>query len=242
MSRSAIDGRHVAVLGGSAGIGLETARLLVQRGARVTIGARNQERMQAAARELGEAVSPIQVDARDDGSLRSFFADAGPTDDLVVTVTGRGGAASVAELADADLLAAFAGKTVPHLRAVAFALPRMASHGSITLVSAGSAQSALPGTVLLAAVNGALEASVAPLAIELAPRRVNAVSPGVIETGWWDELPEPTRTETLKSFADRAPIGRNGSPEDVAQAIVALIENTFITGIVLPCDGGLRLT
>ena len=115
-------------------------------------------------------------------------------------------------------------------------------YGSITLVTAGSAQSALPGTAGLAAVNGALEAAVAPLAAELAPRRVNAVSPGVIETAWWDELPDDARQEAFTIFAQRALVRRNGRPQDVAHAIVALIENSFITGVVLPCDGGLRLT
>jgi NAD(P)-dependent dehydrogenase (short-subunit alcohol dehydrogenase family) len=83
---------------------------------------------------------------------------------------------------------------------------------------------------------------VAPLAAELAPRRVNAVSPGVIETGWWDEVPEAARREAFEAFGQRALVRRNGKPEDVAHAIVALVENGFITGVVLPCDGGLRLT
>ena len=122
------------------------------------------------------------------------------------------------------------------------ALPALAADGSITLVTAGSAQAALPGTAGLAAVNVALEAAVAPLAAELAPRRVNAVSPGVIETGWWDELQEDARQEAFAAFAKRALVRRNGQPEDVAQAIVALVGNGFITGVVLPCDGGLRLT
>jgi NAD(P)-dependent dehydrogenase (short-subunit alcohol dehydrogenase family) len=85
----------------------------------------------------------------------------------------------------------------------------------------------------------ALSWSISPRA---APRRINAVSPGVIETGWWDELPEDARKEAFAAFARRALVRRNGRPEDVAQAIVALIENGFITGVVLPCDGGLRLT
>jgi NAD(P)-dependent dehydrogenase (short-subunit alcohol dehydrogenase family) len=162
--------------------------------------------------------------------------------DLVVTVTRRGGAGPVAELPDTDLVGAFAGKTVPHLRAVALAADTLAERGSITLVTAGSAQSALPGTAGLAAVNGALEAAVAPLAVELAPRRINAVSPGVIETGWWDELPDDARQEAFSTYAQRALVRRNGRPGDVAHAIVALVENGFITGVVLPCDGGLRLT
>jgi NAD(P)-dependent dehydrogenase (short-subunit alcohol dehydrogenase family) len=230
------------VIGGSAGIGLATARVLVGHGARVTIGGRDATRLDAAVRELGSGARSVPVDAEDLASLRLFFSEAGPVDDLVVTVTRRGGAGSLAELAGTDPLGAFAGKTVAHLRAIASALPTLARDGSVTLVTAGSAQAALPGTALLAAVNGAIEAAVRPLAVELAPRRVNAVSPGVIETGWWDEFPEQARQEALSSFAQRALVGRNGQADDVAHAVVAMIENRFVTGVVLPCDGGLRLT
>jgi len=242
MSTTSTSNRHVVVIGGTAGIGLATAAMLVERGARVTIGGRNRERLAATVKELGGNVQAVAVDAEDVASLSQFFAEVGPLDHLVVTVTRRGGAGPASGLAEADLLGAFAGKTVAHLRAIALALPSLAADGSVTLVTAGSAQSALPGTAGLAAVNGALEAAVAPLAVELAPRRVNAVSPGVIETGWWDEVPEEARREAFKAYAQRALVGRNGKPEDVAKAIVAVIENDFITGVVLPCDGGLRLT
>jgi NAD(P)-dependent dehydrogenase (short-subunit alcohol dehydrogenase family) len=242
MSDLTMDERHVAVLGGSTGIGLATARLLAGQGARVTVGGRNRSRLDAAAGQLGGRAQAVIVDAEQVDSLREFFAQAGPISDLVITVTRRGGAGPAAELAEADLLGAFSGKTVAHLRAVALALPTLAPDGSVTLVTAGSAQSALPGTAGLAAVNGALEAAVAPLAAELAPRRVNAVSPGVIETEWWDGLPEDARQQAFKTFAERALVRRNGRPEDVAHAIVALIQNAFITGVVLPCDGGMRLT
>ena len=104
-----------------------------------------------------------------------------------------------------------------------------------------TAQAALAGTTEPAAVNSAVEAAVAPLARELAPRRVNAVSPGVIATEWWDSLGD-RRDEAFQNFAQRTPLGRNGLPEDVATAILALVENQFITGVVLPVDGGIRLT
>jgi NAD(P)-dependent dehydrogenase (short-subunit alcohol dehydrogenase family) len=234
--------RHVAVLGAGTGIGLATARLLADRGAEVTVGGRDRGRLGSAVERLGSRARAVVVDAEDVGSLRGFFAEAGPISDLVVTVTRRGGAGPVEQLVESDLLGAFAGKTVAHLHAVAAALPTLAPDGSITLVTAASAQSAMPGTVGLAAVNGALEVAVRPLAAELAPRRVNAVSPGVIETEWWDELPQQARQEAFATFAARALVRRNGQPADVAQAIVALLENGFITGVVLPCDGGLRLT
>jgi NAD(P)-dependent dehydrogenase (short-subunit alcohol dehydrogenase family) len=242
MSNPISNGRHVAVIGGSTGIGLAAAQRFVERGDRVTIGGRDRERLAAALSVLGESARAIAVDGTDADSLRRFYAEAKTIDDLIITVTRRGGAGPAAGLADADLLGAFAGKTVAHLVAVALALPTLATHGSITLVTAGSAQSALPGTAGLAAVNGALEAAIPALARELGPLRINAVSPGVIETGWWDAVPEEARRETFSTFAQRAPVGRNGTAEDVAKAINALVENGFITGVVLPCDGGLRLT
>jgi NAD(P)-dependent dehydrogenase (short-subunit alcohol dehydrogenase family) len=234
--------RHVAVIGASGGIGLETARLLASRGARVTLGARRGDRLEAAVKEVGGQASAVVVDAVRPDSLRQFFAECGPITDLVVTVTRRGGAGAIADLVEADLPGAFIGKTIAQLQAVALALPTLADDGSITLVSAISAQSATPGTVGLAAVNGAVEAAVAPLALELAPRRVNAVSPGVIVTEWWDEFPQDAREDAFREYAQRVPVRRNGRPEEVAHAIAALIENAFITGVVLPCDGGLRLT
>ena len=234
-----MDGRHVAVIGASSGIGLETARLLAGRGARVTLGSRDRGRLDAAVTEIGGGTAVV-VDGEDAGSLRRFFAAAGPITDLVITMTRRGGGAPAADLAEADLESAFSGKTIAHLRAVALALPALAPDGSVTLVTAGSYS--LPGTAPLAAANGALEAAIRPLAVELAPRRVNAVSPGVIETGWWDEVPAQARQDILKEFAQRVPVGRNGRPQDVAHAIAALIENGFVTGVVFPCDGGLRLT
>ena len=237
-----VKGRKIAILGGSAGIGLAAAALLTERGAEVTIGGRDQERLAQAAAVLASGARTIPVDAADAGSLRGFYQQAGPVDDLVVTVTRRGGAGPVDALAEQDMPGAFAGKPIAYLQAVALALALLDPRGSVTLVSAGSAQSALPGTALLAAVNGAIEAAVAPLARELAPRRVNAVSPGVIETGWWDVLPEADRRAAFTQFAEQTPVGRNGTPQDVAHAIAALIENDYITGIILPCDGGLRLT
>jgi NAD(P)-dependent dehydrogenase (short-subunit alcohol dehydrogenase family) len=120
-------------------------------------------------------------------------------------------------------------------------LPRLAEHASITLITAASARAAFPGTSGLAAINGALEAMIPPLAVELAPRRINAVSPGVIDTPWWGRVPEEQRKELFAGLAATTPVGRVGRPEEVAQAINSLATNGFLTGVVLDCTGGANL-
>ena len=119
-----LESRSVAILGGSAGIGLATATLPAERGAEVTIGGRDERRLADAASSLPGSARTIVVDATDSSSLRNFFNQAGLLDDLVVTVTSRNnsGAGAAHTLADHDLATAFAGKLIPHLRAVALSL------------------------------------------------------------------------------------------------------------------------
>jgi NAD(P)-dependent dehydrogenase (short-subunit alcohol dehydrogenase family) len=114
--------------------------------------------------------------------------------------------------------------------------------GSLTFVSAVSAQAAVPGAAGIGAANAAVTALVPILAIELKPLRVNGISPGVIDTPWWDAFPEEQKETMFKDFATKTPVGRVGHPEDVARAIAFLIEDDFMTGHTLICDGGLRFS
>ena len=135
----------------------------------------------------------------------------------------------------------FEAKFWTHFCLAQEALPYLGPNGSITFVSAISARAANPGTAGLAAINAAIEGIVKPLAVELRPRRINAVAPGVIDTPWWNWLTEERKKATFENFAAATPVGRIGKPEDVASAIVFLISNSFMTGCVIECDGGLRL-
>ena len=141
-----------------------------------------------------------------------------------------------------ELRAGFEAKFWAHIISAQAALPFLRSDGSITFISAISARMANPGTSGLAAINAAIEGLVRPLAVELKPLRVNAVSPGVIDTPWWNRVPESQRQSLFEQSAAQTPAGRIGKPEDVAKAVAFLIDDTFMTGTVLECDGGLRLT
>jgi NAD(P)-dependent dehydrogenase (short-subunit alcohol dehydrogenase family) len=118
----------------------------------------------------------------------------------------------------------------------------MQSHGSLTFISAASAGSPVPGAAGFAAINGALEAMVPALAVELKPLRINAISPGVVDTPFWHGLSDDERHQMFDQYASATPVGRVATPEDVAQAVVSIIGNDFITGTVLPVDGGLTLS
>jgi len=229
------------IIGGTSGIGLATARRFARAGADVVIAGRNPQRLAAAVAALQDGPGAVQgrvADAGDESQLAALFDGLGPVDHVVVTCTHTGGVSPIADLDMATVRAHTEGKLVPHFLAVQASLVALRPGGSITLVSAISAQLANPGTALLAAVNAGIEAMVRVLAAEVAPIRVNAVSPGVIDTAWWDWLPAADRDATLDGIAKTLPVGRIGTADDVADAIAFLAGNTFTTGVILPCDGG----
>jgi NAD(P)-dependent dehydrogenase (short-subunit alcohol dehydrogenase family) len=216
------------IIGASAGIGEASAQALAARSADVIITGRSKERLDQAAQRIGHPVQAAEVDATDREALEAFFATAGTVDHLV--------------LAEAALRQAFDGKFFAHVKAIQAALPHLRPDGSVTIITAASARAAFAGTAALAAVNGALETIVAPLAVELAPLRVNAVSPGIIDTHWWNGLPGDQRQAYFDAVAVITPVRRIGQPADVAEAVVYLVGAGFVTGTVLECTGGSNLT
>jgi NAD(P)-dependent dehydrogenase (short-subunit alcohol dehydrogenase family) len=238
--------QRVAVVGGSSGIGLAVARAACAEGAAVTIAGRDAERLEDAAGALG-AVENAAVDARDPAAVERFFAAAGPFDHVVCTIHSTsddtlGGV--LAPLADMDLEAArdFAdGKWWAQLQ-LARAAPR-AIHpgGSLTLTSGAASTAALDDHALIGPVNCAIEGLVPKIAKELAPIRVNAVSPGLVKTPAYDRLPGPAREAMYAAFAARLPVGWVAAPADIAKAYVFVMEATYVTGAVIGIDGGVHL-
>jgi len=236
-----LDNQTVVVMGGSSGVGLATVKRLAAAGARVIAVGRDQAKLESALAGLGERVSGEALDGGDRKALDRFFARLGRFDHLVLTLSGGEGAGAFAGLDLAALRAGFEAKVWPQLEAAQASLPALRSGGSITFLTAISARIANPGTAGLGAINGALESMIGTLARELKPSRVNAVSPGVIDTPWWDRFPAAMKADLFRQQAETLPVGRVGQADDVAHAIQFLIENPFMTGAVIECDGGMRL-
>lgn len=232
---------RIVVVGGTSGIGLAVAERQLEDGREVVVTGRDPGRLAAALKRLGEGASGAAVDARDEKATRAFFVGLGRVDHTVVAVTGATAAGPFRSISAGALREAAEGKLVAQTIAGQAALEVLRPGGSLTFVTAGSAGAAIPGTAGLAAVNAAVEAMVPVLAVELAPTRVNAVSPGIIDTPWWDWLDEGARQQTFDSYAASAPAGRVGRPEDIADAIAYLVGAGFTTGVVLSVDGGARL-
>lgn len=232
---------NVVIAGGTSGMGLETAKLLTQKGFQVTILGRSQDKLNDALAVLGEKATGQCVDATDSTSLQQAMVHIGQIDHLVVALSGGKGIGQFRDLKLDDLRQGFEGKFFPQLQTAQAVLPYIKPTGSITFITSISSRSKAIGTAGLGAINGAIETMVPTLAKELKPLRINAVAPGVINTDWWNFLPAGKKQKTFNKYAETIPLGRVGQPAEVAGFIVSLIENTYITGQVIAVDGGLSL-
>jgi len=229
------------IIGGTSGIGLATAQKFCNEGFEVIIGGRDPNKLTEALNILGNSVQGSVVDASSDEQLQAFYHKIGRFDNLILSLSGRKGSGNFSSLDLNEVRQGFEAKFWSQVRAAQLALPFISPEGSITFITAASAQAANPGTSGLAAINGAIECMIPVLAVELAPLRVNGISPGVINTPWWDWMPLEQRQAAFEMFAQFSLVGRVGQPEDIANAIFALATNRFITGQIQIVDGGLLL-
>jgi NAD(P)-dependent dehydrogenase (short-subunit alcohol dehydrogenase family) len=206
------------------GIGLATARALAAADGDVHVVGRNPERLEAIATQAPE-LHGHRADGSDGPAIGALAAALAPIDQLIVTLSGAEGIGPFAELDLAMLRRAFDAKFWAQLTTVQAVLPHLTPHGSITLVGAITAHAAMPGTAGIAAINAAVEAIVRPLAVELAPIRVNAVSPGVVDTPWWSAMPEADRRAYFTATAAALPTRQIATAEQIAEVVLLAAHN-----------------
>ncbi|MDL2405511.1 SDR family oxidoreductase [Rhizobium calliandrae] len=243
MTIAEIANSRILIVGGSSGMGLALAKRLLAVGAEVVIAGRNEEKLQCACAELqSPALCAVTVDITQEGQVADLFKRVGRLDHIVSTAADIEGAYEL--LPSLDLRAAqkvVESKLYGPLLLAKYGAPLFSTTGSITFTSGIAAYRPLARGAVVAAVNAGLEGLVRALAVELAPIRVNAVSPGWVDTPIWSLVAGDKKEETLGAMAKRLPVGRVGQPEDIADAISFLMGNAFTTGTILHVEGGHRL-
>ncbi|MEK8127807.1 SDR family oxidoreductase [Paenibacillus filicis] len=231
-------GKRIVIIGGSSGIGLATAQEAVRQGAEVIIAGRSQDKLDEAKRLLAsEAVQTYAVNNQVEEELKTMFEKIGAFDHLFTPGASyvRGGIESPAEVAHS----CFNAKFWPQYNAVKYAAPFLSKSGSIVLMSGAFGQRPLTDGASYAACNGAIESLGKALAVELAPIRVNVVSPGTIRTAFnWEGATQEKREESYHAYNDMCLLGRVGRSEEVAHTVVYLMTNSYTTGSTLFPDGG----
>lgn len=209
------------IVGGNTGIGRALADALRERPGRVLV----------ASRRSG-------LDVTDPSAVERYFEAIGTIDHLIFTA---GSQAPGGQLLDMDLStarAAFDTKFWGSLAVAKVGARYLRAGGSLTLTSGFLARRAVPGTFVKTAMNAALEAVAKVLARELAPLRVNVVSPGLTDSEAYAGMAEDARLAMLQRAANNLPVGRVGRPQDLAQGYLLAIDNPFMTGAVIDIDGG----
>jgi len=227
----------VVVLGGSSGIGLATAKAAQAEGAHVIITGRSPERLQAAQAELGKTVRVVTLDVADELGTRALFQELDALDHVFMTA---GTLLRDAHLApDSETIRpAMDTRFLGALYAAKYSAPKIRAGGSITFMSGTAARRPLAGVSVASASCGAVEAFARALAVDLAPIRVNTIQPGFVDTPLLDKVLGSQKTEILAAAAARLPVKRIGRADEVADSVLFLMKNGYVTGITLTIDGG----
>lgn len=233
--------RKVVICGGTSGIGLAVAHAALEQGATVIVSSSRHDKVEAAVAELGAGAAGRVADLSDAAAIKSLFAGIGEFDHLVYTA---GDNLPLNELAHTDLDVtrhAFEVRVFGAIAAVKAATPHIRTGGSITLTSGIAGARPQKGWTAVASICGAMEGFTRALAVELAPLRVNIVSPGFTRSPLWSNIPEAERETIFQQVGARLPVSRVGEAGDVAQTYLYLMNNDFATGQTIVVDGGALL-
>ena len=228
-----INGKKAIVFGGTSGIGLSATQMLSDKGAHVIALSRNPEKLQ----NVPKNVATKKMNVLDRNALEQFFQEEGEYDILVNSATGGARAVGPFLSMDLDGYRASFDKLWGYTNVVRYGTKHLKDNGNIVLVSGSPARKCRPGQIAISSVGGAVEAFARGIAPEIAPKRINIVSPGIIDTPM-SPLQGKEREDYYNNTTKNNLIPRAGTPDEVATGIIFAIENEFITGTTIDIDGG----
>jgi NAD(P)-dependent dehydrogenase (short-subunit alcohol dehydrogenase family) len=232
---NALRDKTVVVVGRGSGIARAVALLAQSEGARVIVAGRDQAKLASAY--SGSDVTAEVIDITDDQSIAALADRVGAVDHVVSTASARA-RGKVADLERHNLQQSFDTKVIGPTMLAKYFAPQINPGGSFVLFSGVHAFKLNVGYLGVGITNGAVDFLTRWLAVELAPIRVNAISPGVIDTGAWDSLGDDGKRDYFEHIAGSNPARRIGTPEDVASGVLFAMTSTFMTGMTLKIDGG----
>jgi len=232
---STLAGTRILVIGRGTGIARAVVDAAVSEGAHVIVAGREPQKLADAYR--GELVEVETVDVTDEDSIRALAGRLGSIDHVVTTASARA-RGKVADLTPETVALSFATKAIGPILLAKHLAPIMSDGGSFVLSSGATAVRPSVGMLAVAGTNGAVDSITKGLAVELAPIRVNAVSPGTIDTGAYDGLGAENKAALFAQRSTHNPAGRVGRAEDVARAVMFALTADFVTGLSIPVDGG----
>jgi NAD(P)-dependent dehydrogenase (short-subunit alcohol dehydrogenase family) len=233
-----LKGQRIVILGGSSGIGLATAQAAAREGAAVVIASSRARRVEEALAALPTGSEGHALDLTDEPAVQAFFDRLGPFDHLAFTA---GETLQLGRLAEAEIAAArdfFALRYWGALMAAKYGSGHIRPGGSIVFTSGLAGLRPHAGWSLGASICAAMEGLTRALAVELAPIRVNIVSPGVVKSPLWATMPTADRDALYRQTAAQLPVAHIGEVEEIAEAYLYLMRQTYGTGEVLRVDGG----
>jgi len=229
-------GKKAIVLGGTSGIGLATAKALLDAGAAVIVGSRSGKESDET-----KGMSVVNIDVLDREGLSILFERHAPFDFLVNAATGGSRARGPFMEMDMDGFQGSFAKLWGYTNSVRFAVNHMKEDGAIVLISGSPARKCRPGNIAISTVGNAVEGFARGVAQELTPRRINVVSPGIIDTPLFPAQGEERKTLFENNTRSHL-IPRAGKPEEIASAVIFVLENSFVTGTTVDVDGGALLS
>jgi NAD(P)-dependent dehydrogenase (short-subunit alcohol dehydrogenase family) len=233
-----LEDKRIVILGGTSGLGFATAEAAAREGASLVIASSRQPRIASALERLPAGAEGHVVDFTDETQVKSLFERIGAFDHLVYTAGDSLLLGALADTSITDARRAFEVRFWGALTAVKYGAPHIRAGGSIVLTTGIASQRPIPGWVTPASTLGAMEALTRALAVELAPIRVNMVSPGVVKTEMWNQLPEEAREGLYRDVGAKLLVGRVGEAAEIAETYLYLMRQNYSTGQIITVDGG----